>query len=162
MNCQTNPQCKKWARIDFSDINYLMTQSFSGYGYLRLITWEPKVTWHGGETGNRGQIFGNYARPKITLEDACRKTVSGQVHNRKKWRCTSKILLWIYTAIVRPMNIYGVVIWVEKTELHTQAKELHKFQRLTCVCITGTITTCPTVSLVVLAGLTLPHLNIQM
>lgn len=42
-----------------------------------------------------------------------------------KWDCTSKILLWKYTAVVRSTITYGSVIWA-----HTQ---LHKFGKLACV-----------------------------
>ena len=103
---------------------------------------------------------------KTHVGNTCRKATRALMTCRsiagKKWGCSPKILLWIYTAIVRPMITYGAVIWAERTQLSTQARELHKLQRLACVCISGAMRTCPTASLEVLLGLTPLHLHIQM
>lgn len=56
----------------------------------------------------------------------------------------------------------GVVIWANRTELKTTARELHMFQRLACLCISGTMKTCPTASLESLLELAPLHLYTRM
>uniref|UniRef100_A0A170VB71 Reverse transcriptase n=1 Tax=Triatoma infestans TaxID=30076 RepID=A0A170VB71_TRIIF len=61
----------------------------------------------------------------------------------KSWGCPPRILIWMYTMLVRPIITYGAVAWYSRTNLEKVEKILDKVQRLACLCTTGAIRTCP-------------------
>jgi len=65
---------------------------------------------------------------------------------------------WIYTAVVKPILLYGVALWW--TALHKQCilTPLNKVQRMTALCISGALRTTPNEALN--AILNLPSLDI--
>ncbi|XP_053950975.1 uncharacterized protein LOC128858597 [Anastrepha ludens] len=52
--------------------------------------------------------------------------------------------LWIYTQMVRPIILYGALVWWSKSIQQTAITKLGKVQRLACLCITGAMRTTPT------------------
>ena len=79
---------------------------------------------------------------------------------QKKWGISPKMMMWMYTAIVRPMLTYGSFIWYKEAEKTSFRIKLNKIQRLACVLTTGAIRTTPTAALEAL--LNLPPLHIFM
>ena len=79
---------------------------------------------------------------------------------QKNWGISPKMMMWMYTAIVRPMLTYGSFIWYKETEKTSFRIKLNKIQRLACLLTTGAIRTTPTAALEVL--LNLPPLHIFM
>jgi len=59
--------------------------------------------------------------------------------------------------VVRPMLTYGTIAWGDRVQLTTVQKQLHKLQRMACVCITGAMRTCPTAAIEVLLEFTPLH-----
>ena len=65
---------------------------------------------------------------------------------------------WLYTRVIRPMMVYGSVVWWPKVQQVTAAKNLQRVQRLACLGITGAMKGTPTASMEVV--LNLPPLDI--
>ena len=76
----------------------------------------------------------------------------------KKWGLKPTILYWMYRAIVRPILIYGCMVWAPRAEVGTVQKQINRVQRLACLSITGVMTSTPTASLEIL--LSLPPLDL--
>ena len=76
----------------------------------------------------------------------------------KKWGLKPAVLYWMYRAIVRPILIYGCMVWAPQVELGVVQKRIDRVQRLACLSITGAITSTPTAALEVL--LSLPPLDL--
>lgn len=79
----------------------------------------------------------------------------------KTWGLTPKIVLWLYTAVIRPMLCYGAVVWWPRTKLITASNKLQSFQRLACLAITGGMRTTPTAALEAMLNLPALHLFIK-
>jgi len=76
----------------------------------------------------------------------------------KKWGLKPSILYWMYRAIIRPILIYGCMVWAPRTELSVVRRRIDRVQRLACLSITGVMTSTPTAALEVL--LSLPPLDL--
>jgi len=76
----------------------------------------------------------------------------------KKWGLKPAVLYWMYRAIVRPILIYGCMVWASQTELRVVQKKMNQVQRLACLSITGVMTSTPTAALEIL--LSLPPLDL--
>lgn len=85
----------------------------------------------------------------------CRKMIG------KKWGLSPKIILWLYSAVIRPMITYGAVVWWTRTKLVTAVNKLQHMQRLACMATTGCMRTTPTAALEAILGLPPLHLFIQ-
>ena len=62
----------------------------------------------------------------------------------KKWGLGPKQAYWLYTAIVRPMLMYGSLVWIAGVKGAVIRKELVKVQRLACLMITRAMKSTPT------------------
>lgn len=62
---------------------------------------------------------------------SCRKAIG------KSWGIGSKNILWVFTAIVRPMLAYGAIIWWNSTLTASTVRQLSHLQRVACLAITG-------------------------
>jgi len=82
----------------------------------------------------------------------CRRAV-GQT-----WGLTPKVVLWLYTAIVRPALCYGAVVWWTKTNLVTAKAKMQQLQRVACLGVTGAMRSTPTTAIEVL--LCIPPLDL--
>ena len=79
----------------------------------------------------------------------------------RSWGCKPSIIRWLYAMIVRPIVIYGVVVWTSKASQTSIGLQLSKLQRLACVCATLAMRTCPTAALEVMLELTPLHLVVK-
>jgi len=68
---------------------------------------------------------------------SCKKAI------RLGWGMSPRIVNWIYTAVVKPILLYGVALWW--TALHKQCilTPLNKVQRMAALCISGALRTTP-------------------
>ena len=78
---------------------------------------------------------------------SCKKAIGG------RWGLSPKIVHWIYTAVVRPILLYGVVVWWTATRMKYITNLLMKVQRTACISITGALRTTATDALQVLLHL---------
>ncbi|XP_018578329.2 uncharacterized protein LOC108916534, partial [Anoplophora glabripennis] len=86
--------------------------------------------------------------------EQCRRTVG------KTWGMKPNVVMWIYTAIVRPMLAYGAVVWWPKSQQTTAKQKLSQVQRVACLSLTGATRTTPTIAMEVM--LCLPPLDIYL
>lgn len=82
----------------------------------------------------------------------CRKTFG------KRWGLQPYIIHWMYTAIIRPILIYGSLVWWRAVETNSYLYTLQKVQRLACLSITGAMRSAPQAALEVM--LNLPPIDI--
>ena len=61
----------------------------------------------------------------------CKKMINS------KWGLRPKYVLWIYTAIVRPIVTFASIVWWEKTTRKNIQRKLNKLQRLVCLMTLG-------------------------
>lgn len=79
----------------------------------------------------------------------------------KTWGLKPKMTYWIYTQMVRPIILYGALVWWGRTKQANAVTKLSKVQRLACISITGAMKTTPTAGLEALLNLIPLHLAIQ-
>lgn len=77
----------------------------------------------------------------------CRKIIG------RDWGLSPKHILWIYTAIVRPMLTYGSLIWWQGAKTTLAKRTLNHIQRVACLTITGASNTTPQLALEALLNL---------
>ena len=77
------------------------------------------------------------------------------------WGLKPKMMLWIYTAIVRPILSYAAIVWWEKTTRQNVQRKLNKFQRLACLMVLGCSNLTPTAAMEVLIDIPPLHLFIK-
>lgn len=73
----------------------------------------------------------------------------------KTWGLKPKVVLWLYTAIIRPILCYGSHLWYHKAELNCVKQDIEHVQRMILVGVTGVMKTTPTKALEILLS-TLP------
>ena len=78
---------------------------------------------------------------------ACRRAFG------KTWGLNPRVLLWIYTAVIRPRIIYASSIWWTRTKVQITRLDLNKFQRSILVAVTGSIRTTPGAALEVILNI---------
>ncbi|XP_044248759.1 uncharacterized protein [Drosophila takahashii] len=72
---------------------------------------------------------------------ACKKAIG------RKWGFSPVIVHWLYTAIVRPILLYGIIVWWHSLEKYCNLKNLNKIQRSAELCISGALRTTATEAL---------------
>lgn len=85
----------------------------------------------------------------------CRKAIG------KAWGITPKSILWLYTAIVRPLLSYGSFLWWRGTETAYTQNKLSHIQRVACLAITGAMSTTPQDAMEALLSLPKLHVYIK-
>ena len=65
----------------------------------------------------------------------------------KRWGFTPKTIHWIFTAVVRPIILYGVLVWWTSLTKLSTLKSFQKVQRSAMLCITGVLRTVPSEAL---------------
>ncbi|KAH8338212.1 hypothetical protein KR067_012222, partial [Drosophila pandora] len=84
---------------------------------------------------------------KLNTADRTRKAAIALYTCRKavglKWGMSPKIVRWLYTAIIRPILFYGVVVWWPALDYSLCRDRFRKTQRMAEVCITGSLRTTP-------------------
>lgn len=111
--------------------------------YLGVLL-DQRLTWN-------PQIQRLTTRAK-SLMFACRRAVG------KTWGLKPRMVMWIYTMIIRPLVSYGAVVWWTKTTQGTVGGKLNSIQRMASLAITGAMSSTPTVTLEAL--LDLPPLGV--
>jgi ribonuclease HI len=76
----------------------------------------------------------------------------------RNWGLTSKAILWIYTAVIRPMICHGCVVWWPRLDIECAKKELGEIQRLVCLCVAGVMGTTATAALETLLNVPPVHI----
>jgi ribonuclease HI len=71
----------------------------------------------------------------------------------KTWGLSPKVTLWCYTAIVRPIMMYGVVVWAAALKKKITIEKLTRVQRLACLMTTGAMGSTPTKAMEVILNL---------
>ena len=97
------------------------------------------------------------------LESRVKKANAAFVVSRRAvgatWGLTPRSVLWLYTAIIRPMLSYASVVWWPKTLRKSVQGQLSQVQRLACLSVTGAVRTAPTAALEVM--LNIPPLDLH-
>ncbi|XP_062710910.1 uncharacterized protein LOC134288974 [Aedes albopictus] len=65
----------------------------------------------------------------------------------RKWGLKPKMIMWIYTAIIRPKVTYASFVWWPKTREATTQSKLAKIQRLASIAVTGAMRSTPSKAL---------------
>jgi len=52
---------------------------------------------------------------------ACKKAIG------RKWNFSPMIVHWLYTAIVRPILLYGIIVWWPSLEKNCNPIDLHQY-----------------------------------
>jgi ribonuclease HI len=86
----------------------------------------------------------------------CSKTLG------RKWGLKPKMIMWIYTAIIRPKITYASLVWWPKTKEATAGTKLAKLQRLACIAITGAMRSTPSKALDAILHLLPLHEYVQL
>ena len=86
---------------------------------------------------------------------ACRNAIG------KTWGLKPKVVLWIYTAIVRPIITYASTTWWMALNVINSRNKLSKVQRLACLSVTGAMRTTPTAAMEVLLNLPPLHIYVE-
>ncbi|KAL0820148.1 hypothetical protein ABMA28_005307 [Loxostege sticticalis] len=79
----------------------------------------------------------------------------------KTWGLKPKIMKWIYLMMVRPILLYGSIVWWPRTKLKTCRVALSKLQRVACMAMTGAFRTTPTAAVEIILGIPPLHIAIE-
>lgn len=85
----------------------------------------------------------------------CRRTFGNT------WGLKPNVIMWMYTAVIRPLITYAALVWWPRTTLASAKQRLGQLQRLACLGVTGAMRTAPTTALEALLGLVPLHLMIE-
>ena len=94
--------------------------------YLGVII-DSKLTW----VANAEERV----KKSLTAFYACKSTFG------KSWGLSPKMILWIYTAIIRPILMYGALVWWYSLCSGNVLAKLAKVQRQVCIACTGALKT---------------------
>ena len=104
-----------------------------------------------------GVIFDRKLKWKIHIKTQIKKAKNSLMIGKrmigKKWGLGPKQAYWLYTAIVRPMLMYGSLVWIAGVKSAVVKKELIKVQRLACLMITRAMRSTPTAGIEAMLGL---------
>jgi ribonuclease HI len=84
----------------------------------------------------------------------CRRAIG------KTWGLSPKVILWLYTAVIRPVLSYGAVAWFPAVYKQEKLKHLQRVQRQVLLSICGVMSSTPTASMECL--LDLPPMDIYL
>ena len=90
----------------------------------------------------------------VTCLSQCRRIVG------PRWGATPRVMMWIYTAVVRPMLSYAASVWWPRVNVGVARAMLTHVQRVACLSITGALRTAPTAALETLLDLSPLDLHI--
>lgn len=71
----------------------------------------------------------------------------------KSWGLSPRIIIWIYSAIIRPILTHGSIVWWQSLRVDTIHKMLTKIQRQVCNAAIGALRTTPSEALFALLNL---------
>ncbi|XP_049315628.1 uncharacterized protein LOC125779110 isoform X2 [Bactrocera dorsalis] len=67
----------------------------------------------------------------------CKRIVSN-------WGLKPSIIMWMYTAVIRPILTYGALVWWPALNKQYNIRKLNGIQKAACAGVTGAIRSCPT------------------
>lgn len=100
--------------------------------YLGVIL-DKKLTWN-------SQMDRVTSRAKKNLQ-TCKRVVGST------WGVRPKMVMWIYSMVVKPMVSYASVVWWPKVTQATARQKLDSLQRMACLSVTGAMASAPTAAL---------------
>lgn len=100
--------------------------------YLGLIL-DRKLLW-------RENIEERVRKATVALY-TCRKAIG------KRWGMQPRVVYWLYTAVVRPILMYGSLVWWPALEKKVNRDRVGRVQRLACLLTTGCLRSTPTKAL---------------
>lgn len=104
-----------------------------------------------------GVIFTPTLSWRLQVEERAKKAQAAFYACRssfgKTWGLSPKLTHWIYTAIVRPILLYGVVIWWKALEIDDYIDILSKVQRNVALGSTGALGSTPAAALDIFLGM---------
>ncbi|XP_036322108.1 uncharacterized protein LOC118736115 [Rhagoletis pomonella] len=68
----------------------------------------------------------------------------------RSWGLSPSIMYWLYTVVVRPILLYGVLVWWPSLNRKSTTEALQKVQRIAMLCICGALRTTPSEAMCVL------------
>ncbi|XP_036320510.1 uncharacterized protein LOC118735019 [Rhagoletis pomonella] len=68
----------------------------------------------------------------------------------RSWGLSPSIMYWLYTVVVRPILLYGVLVWWPSLNRKSTTEALQKVQRTAMLCICGALRTTPSEAMCVL------------
>ena len=130
--------------FDLPRLGNVTLKLLSSAKYLGVIL-DAKLNW-------RLNVEERVKKAYLTLY-TCRKMVG------KTWGLRPKVVLWMYTAIVRPILMYGSLVWWPALERGYKCIKLARVRRSAAVCVTGALRTTPTEALNLLLNILLIDLQ---
>jgi len=79
----------------------------------------------------------------------------------RQWGFGSRIMLWLYTAVIRPSIDYGSVAWAHTAQQHGVIRRLRQVQHGACLAITGALKSTPTEAMECILGLLPLDIHVQ-
>jgi hypothetical protein len=79
----------------------------------------------------------------------------------KTWGLKPRVVLWIYTMVIRPILTYSSTVWWPRVRYNVSRTELSKIQRLTCLAHTGVMKATSTAAMEIFLGLPPLHVMIE-
>ena len=109
-----------------------------------------------------GVVLDNKLNWKAHVTQKCCKAVTCLSQCRRiagpRWGATPAVMMWIYTAVVRPMLSYAASVWWPRVGVGVARAMLTQVQRVACLGVTGALRTTPTAAMETL--LSLPPLDL--
>ena len=72
----------------------------------------------------------------------------------QSWGLQPKLMLWLYTAVIRPSITYGALLWWPKVQQESAKAKLTSLQRLATICTTGAMRSTSSIILEAILNLT--------
>ena len=138
---KTKPGNFKKPMLFGKPINYSTKVKFLGLILDQKLTWNPQLD--------------NVIQKATCSLFTCKRMIGNT------WGISSRMMHWMYCAIVRPMITYGAQVWYKKVDQKTAQRELSKLQRLALLMMTGGFKTTPTAALEILTNVPPLHLFLK-
>ena len=152
---------EQWAKKNSLEFNVSKTKAMM---FTRKHNYDPVPLYLNGERIEfvesfkyLGVIFDRKLKWKIHIKTQIKKAKNSLMIGKrmigKKWGLGPKQAYWLYTEIVRPMLMYGSLVWIAGVKSAVVKKELIKVQRLACLMITRAMRSTPTAGIEAMLGL---------
>ena len=152
---------EQWAKENSLQFNASKTKAMM---FTRKHRYDPVPLYLNGEMIEfvesfkyLGVIFDRKLKWKIHIKAQIKKAKNSLMIGKrmigKTWGLGPKQAYWLYTAIVRPMLMYGSIVWIGGIKGAVIKKELVKVQRLACLMITRAMRSTPTAGIEAMLGL---------
>lgn len=124
---------------------------------IRPISLNGTVIPFSDEAKYLGVLLDRKLNYKRNIEERVKKATVALYSCRgaigKRWGFNPKIVHWIYTAVVRPILLYGILVWWPALTVGERLKPLQRVQRMASLSITGALRSTPSHALDILLHL---------